>query len=57
MEEGRSVLKMLTGKSAGKSPLGRPKHRWENDIRMALKEIRDNIRNWRIRVGIIEEPL
>ena len=39
MEEGRSVFKILTGKSTGKRPLGRPRHRWEDNVRMALKEI------------------
>ena len=39
MEEGRSAFKILTGTPAGKSPLGRPRHRWEDNIRMDLKEI------------------
>ena len=34
MEEGRSDLKILTGKSTGKRPLGRPRRRWEDNIRM-----------------------
>ena len=38
MEEGRSAFKILTGKPAGKSPLGRPRRRWENNIRMDLKK-------------------
>ena len=29
MEEGRSAFKILTGKPAGKRPLGRPSRRWE----------------------------
>ena len=45
MEEGRSAFKILTGKPTGKRPLGRPKHRWENSIRMDLKEIGTNTRN------------
>ena len=44
--EGRSALKILTGKPAGKRPLGRPRHRWEDNIRMDLKEIDINTRNW-----------
>ena len=36
MEEGRSAFKMLTGKPTGKRPLGRPRRRWENNIRMDL---------------------
>ena len=39
MEEGRSVFKMLTGKPTRKRPLGRPTRRWEDNIRMNLKEI------------------
>ena len=34
MEEGRSAFKILTGKPIGKRPLGRPKHSWEDNIRM-----------------------
>ena len=37
--------KILTGKPAGKRPLGRPRRRWEDNIRMDLKEIGINIRN------------
>ena len=35
MEEGRSALKILTGKPTGKRPLGRPMCRWKDNIRMA----------------------
>ena len=41
MEEGRSAFKILTGK-----PLGRPMHRWKGNIRIDLKEIVINTRNW-----------
>ena len=34
------------GISKEKMPLGRPKYRWEDDIRMYLKEIGINTRNW-----------
>ena len=37
MEEGRSALKMLTGKPTGKRPLGRPRRRWDDNIRMYLE--------------------
>ena len=37
---------MLTGKHTGKRPLGRPRHRWGDNIRMDLKEIGINSRNW-----------
>ena len=45
MEEGRSALKILTGKHTGKRPTGRPSHRLEDNIRMAIKEINVNMRN------------
>ena len=41
MEEGRSAFKILTGKPTGKRPLGRPRRRWEENIRMVLEEIRE----------------
>jgi len=46
MEEGRSVFKMLTGKPTGKRPLGRPRRRWEDNIRIDLEEIGINAGNW-----------
>ena len=46
MEEGRSAFKILIGIPAGKKPLGRPRHRCEDDIRIDLKEIGINTRNW-----------
>ena len=39
MEEGRSAFKILTGKPRGKRPLGRPRRRWQENIRMYLEEI------------------
>ena len=46
MEEVRSALKILTGKTTGKRPLGRPRRRWEDNIRMDLEEIGINAGNW-----------
>ena len=46
MKEGRSAFKMLTGTLAGKRPFGKPWRRWEDNIRMNLKEIGLNTRNW-----------
>ena len=46
MEEGRSAFKMLTGISTGKIPIGRPRRRWEGNVRTNLKEININMRNW-----------
>ena len=39
MEEGRGVHKVLVGKPEGKKPLGRPRHRWEDNINMDLQEV------------------
>jgi len=46
MEEGRSGFKILTGKPTGKRPLGSPRRRWEEIIRMDLEEIGINAGNW-----------
>jgi hypothetical protein len=46
MEEGRSSFKTLKGTPTGKRPLGRLKHRWEDNLRMDLKEIGINTRDW-----------
>ena len=46
MEEGKSPFKISTGKPTGKRPLGRPRHRWEENIRMDLEEIGINVGNW-----------
>ena len=37
MEESRSDFKILTSEFTGKRPLGRPRRRWEDNIRMDLK--------------------
>jgi hypothetical protein len=39
MGEERKVYKVLVGKPEGKRPLGRPRHTWEDGIRMDLREI------------------
>ena len=39
MEEGRGVHKVLVGKPEGKRPLGRPRRRWEDNIKMDLQEV------------------
>ena len=46
MEEGRSAFKILTGTPAGKRSLRRPRHIWKDNIRMDIKEIGINTRNW-----------
>jgi hypothetical protein len=44
--KGRSDFKMLTGKPTDMRLLGRPKRRWEDNLRNYLKEICINTRNW-----------
>jgi hypothetical protein len=39
MEEGIYVYRFLVGRPEGKRPLGRPMRRWENNIKMDLREI------------------
>ena len=45
MEEYKSAFKILTGTPVGKKHLGSPRRRWEDNIRMDLKEIAINTRN------------
>jgi hypothetical protein len=39
MEERRVVYRVLAGRSEGKRPLGRPRYRWEDNIKMDFREI------------------
>jgi hypothetical protein len=39
MGEERKVYRILVGKPEGKIPLGRPRRKWEDEIRMDLKNI------------------
>ena len=59
MEEGRSSLKILTGKPTEKRPLGKPRRRWEDNIRMDLEEIGVNTKNLveSAHDRVYEEPL
>jgi len=49
MGERRSVYSALLGKPEGKRPLGRPRRRWENNIKMDLQEVWTGS-NW-LRIG------
>ena len=40
MWEWRSVYRVLVGKPRGKKPLGRPRHKWEDIIKVDLEEVR-----------------
>ena len=46
MKEARSAFEILTGKPTGKRVLGRPRRRWEDNIRMDLEVIGINAGNW-----------
>ena len=46
MEKGRSAFKILTGKPRGKRLMGRPRRRWEDNIRMNFENIGVSARNW-----------
>jgi hypothetical protein len=46
MGEGRGSYRVLVGRPEGKRPLGRPRRRWEDNIKMDLREIRIDGANW-----------
>jgi hypothetical protein len=46
MGEGRGVNRVLIGRSAGKRPVVRPRCRWEDNIKMDLREIWIDGANW-----------
>jgi hypothetical protein len=48
MGEGRGVYRVLVGKPEGKRPLGRPRRRWEDNIKMDLQEV-----EWEAWTGVI----
>jgi hypothetical protein len=37
--EGRGIYGVLVGRVEGKRPLGRPRHRWENNMKRDLREL------------------
>jgi hypothetical protein len=55
MGEGRNMYRVLVGEPEGKRPLGRPRRRWEDGIKMDLREI--GFGGWSgftwLRIGII----
>ena len=46
MGEGRGVHRVLVGKPEGKRPLGRPGHKWEDNIKMDLQEMGASCEDW-----------
>jgi hypothetical protein len=52
MGEGRGVYRVLVGKPEGKRPLGRPKRRGEDNIRMDLQEVGCGCGDW---IGLAQD--
>jgi hypothetical protein len=52
MGEKRNVYRLLVGKPEGKRPLGRPRRRWINNIKMGLLEIGFNAVDW---IGLAQD--
>jgi hypothetical protein len=48
MGEGRVAYRILVGRPEGRRPLGRPRRRWEDDIKMDLQEV-----GWRAWTGLV----
>jgi len=46
MGEEKGVYRVLVGKPEGKRPLGRPRRRWLDNIRMDLQEVRCGYIDW-----------
>ena len=46
MEQSRNAYRVLVGKPEGKGPLGRPRRRWEDNIKMDLREVGCNPEEW-----------
>ena len=46
MEQSRNAYRVLVGKPEGKRPLGRPRRRWEDNIKMDLREVGCHLGEW-----------
>ena len=46
MGDRRGVYRVLLGKPEGRRPPGRPKHRWENNIKTDLQEVGCGVMDW-----------
>ena len=65
MGEDRGVHRVLVGKPEGKTPLGRPRHRLEDNIKMNLQEVggdredwmelAQDMDRWRVLVGTVRD--
>jgi hypothetical protein len=52
MVEGRGVYRVLVGKHEGKRPLGTPRRRWEDNIKMDVEEVRCGCMDW---IGLAQD--
>jgi hypothetical protein len=52
MEEKRNVYRVLVGKPEGKRPLGRPRRRWIDNMKMDLLEIGVSVVDW---IGLAQD--
>jgi hypothetical protein len=52
MGKGRGVYRILVGKPEGKRPLGRSRHRWEDNIRIDLQEVGCGCEDW---IGLAQD--
>jgi hypothetical protein len=52
MGEKRNVYRLLAGKPWGKIPLGRPRHKWMDNIKMDLLEIGLSVVDW---IGVAQD--
>jgi hypothetical protein len=52
MREERGVYRFLVGKPEGKRPLGRPRRRWEDNVRMDLQEVSCRCEDW---IGLAQD--
>jgi hypothetical protein len=52
MGEKRNVYRLLVGKPEGKRPLGRPRRRWIDNIKMGLLEIGISVVDW---IGLAQD--
>ena len=46
MREKRGLYRVLVGKPLGKRPLGRPRHRWEDNVKIDLQEVECGDMDW-----------
>jgi hypothetical protein len=53
MGKGKGVYRVLVGRSEGKRPLGSPRHRWEDNIKMDLGEIGIDGVQWQAFVNMV----